>query len=184
MNGFIDSFTDPHARHAILSHLPIVLGALGFLPVAAWLATRMKNRATLITGLVMFALASAGAFAAAQAGEAAQHHLSGPMSVAAETALERHEELGESGWLWPLAPFGALAVAGLIPARRLRATFGAVALAAALGVAGWVALTAHEGGNLVYVHGVGVPAPGAQAQAAPDQKPAVQTERERDHDDR
>ncbi len=187
MNDLHATFNDPHARHAMLVHLPIVLGSLGFLPVLAWLATRMKSRALLLTCIVTFAFASVGGLAAANAGEAAEDRVEQRLAPAAKASLERHEELGESAWLWPLIPGGLVAIAALIPSKRLKVGAGALALAASLGVCGWVALTAHEGGKLVYVHGVGVPSiPGLAGEGAPNPPaaaPADAPKAGREHDD-
>ncbi len=156
-------FADPHARHAILVHMPIVLGSLAFLPIAAALILRLRHKALLAVALAMLVLASGGAAIAAEAGEEASEHLdweSGGLSKADETAIKRHEELGEGGWIWPLIPAGLLGLALLARAKGLQAGAASLALLGSLGVGGWVALTAHRGGQLVYMHGVGVPAPG------------------------
>ncbi len=158
MNDFLQSLEDPHARHAMLVHLPIVVGMLGFLPVAALLLTRMRSKALIWVCVMMFALASASGWLAVNAGEEAEHRAEeAPMSAAAKETLERHEELGELGWLWPLIPMAALVVSMAVKPDRWKLALGGAALAGSLGVGGWVALTAHEGGELVYVHGVGVP---------------------------
>lgn len=188
MNDFLSTFNDPHARHAMLVHMPIVLGSLGFLPVIAWLVTRMKSRALLWTCIVTFVFASVGGLAAANAGEAAEDRVEAGLTSAAKASLERHEELGESAWLWPLIPGGLVAIAALTPSKRLKAGAGVLALAASLGVVGWVAFTAHEGGKLVYIHGVGVPSSsgvsgdgGAAARTTPPPD-APKSDRERDDD--
>jgi len=72
-------------------------------------------------------------------------------------ALDRHENLGEGGWMWPT---GVAVLLGLtfVRAPKVRLPAGLLALAAAVGVASWAALAGHTGGALVYEHGLGVPA--------------------------
>lgn len=156
-------FADPHARHAMLIHAPIVLGSLAFLPIAVALILRLKYRSLLAVGFVMLLMASGGAAVAAEAGEEASEHLdweSGVLSKADEAAIKRHEKLGDGGWIWPLIPAGLLGLALFTRAKGLQAGAATLALVGSLGVGGWVALTAHRGGQLVYLHGVGVPVPG------------------------
>lgn len=183
MNSFLDTLNDPHARHAMLVHLPIVLGALGFLPVAALLLTRMRSKSLLGVCVVVFALASVGGWLAANAGEEAEHLVEErPLSAAAKESLERHEGLGELGWVWPLVPLGVLGATVLVKPGRARMALGSAALAGALGVGVWVSLTAHEGGRLVYVHGVGVPNAGTTgAPVVPAASPDDDDDRDESH---
>jgi len=75
---------------------------------------------------------------------------------AEEEAVEHHEKLGHNGWMWMLIPAGLMGLT-FVPGKRVRIAAASGGLAASLGVAGWVALTAHAGGELVYVQGLGVP---------------------------
>lgn len=163
--NILDSLNDPHARHAMLVHTPIVLGSLGVVPLIALAATKFRNVTLKVVCIAWFLVASGGAAMAINAGEAAEETVEGGLAPAAALALEKHEELAENGWLWPLIP-AALVGLTFIRKRTAAVAAGALAIAAGAGVAGWVALTAHEGGRLVYKHGVGVPAPG-DVQTAP-----------------
>lgn len=95
---------------------------------------------------------------AANSGEAAQDNLSvrSPGITAAEhDAIERHEELAENGWIWPLIP-AALVLLTFPKKPAVRRPAFALAVVASLAVSYWVALTAHAGGKLVYDLGIGV----------------------------
>lgn len=162
------SFNDPHSRHAMLVHLPIVMGVLGFLPLAAWLILGRRGRTLPAVALCAYLLASGGAALAARAGEAAEERVEATLSPAAKGVLHDHEELGENGWVWPLIPAGLCAVAMFMTKPGVRTGAGLAGLAAGLGVGVWVGLTAHAGGKLVYVHGVGVGVPSA---TGPDATP-------------
>lgn len=163
MNDILELMQDPHARHAMLVHWPIVLGLLGVVPAAVLLATLGKSKSARIVGIIWFLLASGAAGLAANAGEEAEEgveHGAISLTEAEDHAVEHHEELGEGGWKWPLIP-AALMALSFAPGKRLRIAASAGALAASLGVAGWIALTAHAGGELVYVQGLGVPERGS-----------------------
>jgi len=170
--GMLSSFADPHARHALLGHLPIIFSLLGILPCLAFAATRFRSRVPRLVCIAWFAAASAGAWLAADAGEEAEEDLEAATTLTAveEAAIHEHEELAERGWIWPLIPAALIAVT-LVPKKQVRVAAGALAIVASVGVAVWIARTAHLGGNLVYVHGLGVPERGATPQTPPSAPP-------------
>lgn len=173
----MQSWVDPHARHALLVHAPVVFAGLGVLPVLGILLTGFKSPALKLFSIVWFLLASGGAYLAQEAGEAAEEaieHQQPALSPVEKAAFERHEDLGTNGWIWPLIPAG-LVVLTLANSKKVAVPFGVLALVASLGVGGWVALTGHAGGRLVYVYGVGVPARGA-APSGLEAAPAPSTE--------
>ena len=154
--SMMDAFSDPRTRHAILVHFPIALGTLATIPAIALACTAFRNNALRIAAIAMLLVASAGAGLAAGAGEEAEDLINeATMTAQADAALERHESLGEGGWMWPLGAAAILALSFVkkVPVRLGAGTLGVIA---SIGVAGWVALTAHYGGELVYRHGVGV----------------------------
>lgn len=165
LNEINQTLADPHARHALFVHFVVALASLGWLPLVALTLGGFRNRTLKITALVMFLILSITAGIAARSGEAAEGNVQlmqpPPTGIEAEL-LDRHEDLGEGGWIWPLIP-AALVALTLVPPgpagelKRVRQIAGALALVAAFGVAGWVAYTGHLGGRLVYFHGVGVP---------------------------
>ncbi len=159
--GMLSSFADPHARHALLVHLPIVFGLLGIVPCLVFAATKFKSTPARVVCIVWFAIASAGAGVAAWSGEEAEEgveHIG--LTEIEDEALEAHEELGENGWMWPLIPV-VLIGATFVPKKQVRVSAGVLAIVASVGVAVWIARTAHLGGKLVYVYGLGVPERGA-----------------------
>lgn len=156
---FWDTWEDPHARHAMLVHMPLILGGLGVLPLLGLAARGFTSKSMRIVCLAWFLTLSGLLFMAEEAGEEAADNLLSldpPMTGVEARAIERHEELGENGWIWALIP-AALVGVTFIPKRPVRIGAGGLALAAAFGVCAWVALTGHAGGRLVYIHGLGVP---------------------------
>ena len=197
MSDILTLWNDPHARHAMLIHVPIVLCALGILPLIVLALTRFRSTPVKLLCVGWFLIASFGGFMAGEAGEDAAEgveHGAVPLSPEAEAMLEEHEELGELGWLWPLIP-GVLVALTLVPARtpteegakpkrRLQVGAGFLAMAASLGVGVWVGLTADHGGKLVYVYSVGVPSQtGVQPQVAPERSAPAKGERKHEEDD-
>jgi len=181
IESMLRTFGDPHARHAVLVHFPIVLGALGLLPVIALAILRFKSRVCSAVCVVWFACAMVGLGLAAGAGEEAYERVEStrpPLSQAEEAALEEHESLGEGAWLWAL-PAVLLAGVTLVPKTPVRLGAGILLIAAAGMLGGFVAVTGHTGGKLVYEYGLGVPLRG-QAPAAATGTPTIRSEEHED----
>lgn len=160
LSDMLRTWDDPNARHALLVHLPIVLAGLGFLPLIALAATGFRNVTLKWVAIVWFLGASGGAALATWAGEEAEDALKQrvpALSRQESDAIHEHEELAEGGWIWPLIPAG-LALVSLVRPRRIQIVAGTLALVGSVGVSGWIAATAHQGGVLVYEYGLGVPA--------------------------
>ena len=160
--GIAASLQDPHARHAMMVHLPIA-GALLAVPLTIALAlTKFKNHGVRWSTVAVLFFAMVGAGLASGAGEEAISNVRidtiGTLSPDAARALERHEGYGEGGWMWPAL---AMVLVGITSAKqpKLRICFGSAAVLAVLVVAGWATLAGHTGGVLVYEHGLGVPLP-------------------------
>lgn len=169
LEDILQSIKDPSSRHAMMVHFPIVLGTLAFLPIVAALVFRMKHKALLWVALVMLVMMSVAVFVAIQAGEAAEENIKVfDMTVAEEASIEKHEELAENGWVWPLIPAVLVGVAMLPGAKlgKVRAVAASLAVVASLSVAGWVGITAHAGGQIVYVYGIGPPERGTKVPAS------------------
>lgn len=174
------SWDDPHSRHAMLVHWPIVLVPVGAVLLVWFLVGGCKRRSVALAARLAFAGAMVGAGLAAGAGEEAYERVeaSVPALTAEEdNALEAHEELGEGAWLWPAGCAVLCGLALLPKPKRTGLVFGLLALGGALVVSGRFAWTAHTGGVLVYDHGLGVPARGSAsgpvglpAEAAPERE--------------
>jgi uncharacterized membrane protein len=175
----IQSFQDPHSRHALLVHFPIVLGALGLIPVLVLAVKKFHSPICSVVCVAWFAGAMIGLGLATGAGEEAYERVevSQPALTKAEhDALEEHESLGEGAWLWAI-PALAFSAVTLVPRKSVRVGGGVLLIVAATTLAGFVAITGHTGGLLVYQHGLGVPQramfPGAAVPAVPAVTPDV-----------
>ncbi|MCC6678828.1 MAG: hypothetical protein IT436_16990 [Phycisphaerales bacterium] len=188
LQDLMQTLNDPHARHAMMVHLPIAGAFLAMFISLIWALTRFRSTGLGASAAVLFLTASLGAALAANAGEAAAESVEGsPMTPTEKAALEQHEELGENGWIWPLIPAALIGLAAFsrspAPGKitRIRVVTGLLALAGSVGVSVWVANTAHTGGALVYTHGLGVPARGA-APARPSGDSATPARHDEDDD--
>lgn len=176
MTSILESFNDPHARHAMIVHLPIAGSLLGLALLALLAAFRFKPVGLRVAVTAVYAAITVGAVLAADAGEAAEEnveHSVPALTSVEESALEAHEEAGEGAWVWLLAP-AALSLGMFVPKKKLRVIAGGATLLAAAASAGWISWTGHLGGELVYTHGLGVPAreKAAGADVARPEQPA------------
>ena len=159
----LDAWNDPAQRHAMLVHFPIVLTLLGAVLALCLMIFDHRLRSLRLTCGAVLLAATAGAWMAGESGEDAldrQAALRGePLSQVAHDKLERHESLGE--WVWaPLAAATVCVVISAVSGRTVRMSMQILALLLTLGATALTATTAHLGGELVYRHGVGVPATG------------------------
>ncbi|OWY73164.1 hypothetical protein B7486_02105 [cyanobacterium TDX16] len=152
---------DPQARHAALVHAPIVLSLLA--PLAAGLSAlrRAENRALRGLTVACFAALLLSAWSATWSGAAALAEI-GEAPVQARRVAQTHANMASRVWVF--AVVGLLLAAGAWLPRRALARVAAV-MATIVGgmLAGWVGITAHHGGTLVYAFGIGTPRPLAPA---------------------
>jgi len=142
--------------HPSIVHFPIALTVVGALALAAYALLRRDWLRWL--GPILLTIALLGAGGAYFTGEDAKDRAE-KIGVP-EAAVESHEEMGI--WaIWLIALSTLLAWA--THASRRGVWVAAVVSLAAVAV---VALAAHRGGKLVYIHGAGR-VPGAPSSAAP-----------------
>jgi len=186
MTSILESLNDPHARHAMMVHLPIAGSLIGLGLLVLLAAFRFKPIGLRVAVTAVYAAITVGAVLAVDAGEAAEENVerSVPaLTAAEEAALETHEEAGEGAWAWLLAP-AALSLGMFVPKKKLRVIAGVATLLAGAAGAGWMSWTGHLGGELVYTHGLGVPARGqAGADGAAPSRPSEERERRQEEDD-
>ncbi len=158
--GFLDTFRSPAMVHALVVHAPISLAFLG-LPLVL-LAAALKERGAGIRWLAVAAYLGLviAAVLTLQTGEEARSALPNAPGVIDEAVWNLvHNHEGMAGKVWIFALVTALLTAcTAAQSPRMRVTAGTLAVLAALATAGWIGLTGHYGGTLVYVHGLGTPA--------------------------
>ncbi len=150
----LETMTDPAMRHAALVHLPVALALMGL--VLAVILAVVRGRSARLAALtaVVFVLLALASWAAIASGTDAKAGL-GSQATQAQQLVAEHEWMARRLWILALAAAG-VAGFGLIPRATARAIASALALVAGVAVVAWVALTAHQGGTLVYRHAAGV----------------------------
>jgi uncharacterized membrane protein len=153
----LEALNDPQRYHAMLVHLPVAIGVLGVVMLIGLMISGGRSAALRWTTVAVYVIGAVVAFLAAEAGEAAHHEMdSAMMTTAAIDAMAEHEELGEKLWMVMLIP-AALVAATSVRVKAVRGGALVLACVGGLFAGGWVALTGHYGGELVYMHGAGVP---------------------------
>lgn len=164
-----EEFRDPARVHAMMVHFPIAVSILGlvllfFLTVAGGRSPGMRWAC-----VIVYLIGAGIAIAAKMSGDNAAEQLTPNRNAAADVVLNDHYEAGEKVWI-PLAIttlFVALTAINITGVRVL--TLVAAILAALFSLA-WVSYTGYLGGQLVYAHGVGVPA--SQNNTVREEEPA------------
>lgn len=159
LSSMLRVLDDPRQLHAALVHVPIALAMLFPLGVLVLLCTGGRSHTLRWTLVVGYLLAAVAGWYAAEAGEMAVLYEHAPATRTAEalTTLERHEDMGDVAPI-VLGVMGVLVMLTAIPKRLVRVLTLVVSLAGSVAAAGWIGLTAHHGGELVYVHGLNTPA--------------------------
>lgn len=158
--GLLDTFQNSAMLHAAAVHAPVALSMLGVLLVLLSAVLGEKSTGIRWLTVAMYLGLVVAAFIAVKTGEQAREELPNEPGVIQEPVwnlVHDHENMAGKVWLFALATAVLTAFTGA-DSPNVRVGAGTLAVAAALGTAAWVALTAHYGGTLVYVHGLGTPA--------------------------
>jgi mono/diheme cytochrome c family protein/uncharacterized membrane protein len=153
---FQQTWADPQMRHALIVHWPVVLSVLSAVFTLALALTLGKNQALRIISLLICVGVIVFGYLGLNSGEIAEHASRIPAGQPHDT-LEAHEELAEKVPLFGAICAGLVLIAFLPKPPLVRKVAAWLAFLACLITAGWVANTAHYGGQLVYDHGIGLP---------------------------
>lgn len=144
---------NPAMRHAAMVHAPVALAMVG-IPVLLIALLVPRHRTPRLVGAVWYAVLAATAFLAMQSGEQAEGQLPADLEAAAVELVDRHESLASMVW-WIAVGVTLLVGISCINRRPVRIIASILAFAGAVACAGVVATAAHDGGQLVYAHGIG-----------------------------
>ena len=154
LHDIFEATRQPHTLHAMMVHLPIAIGMLGPFLLLWLIMSRAKSEAVRWLIVCIYAIGVVTSVLAMQSGHAAaqQAGVSGRVAM----AVHEHEEMGEKVWAF-MAGCAVLTALSTIAWKPVR--WSAIVLAVFLSVftLGWIAITGHLGGVLVYEHGVGLP---------------------------
>lgn len=142
--------------HAIAAHLPVALSTLGVVAVLVAILVKTQRDSLRWAVVGLYVLLATSAWFSVQTGEDARAEVSGAISPAIWDIINKHEQLAERVWMFAVGT--AVVMASSIAAKGgLRTIMSLVTLAASVATAGWVTATGHQGGTLVYEHGIGIP---------------------------
>ena len=142
--------------HAIAAHLPVALSMFGLLIVAAALLIKTDREVLRWVASATYLLLAGTAYIAVETGENSRSEVAGTVSKAIWEIIDDHESKAEYVWMFGVATAMLMAISALTRHTPQR-VFGIATLIAALATAVWVGLTGHDGGTLVYQHGIGIP---------------------------
>jgi len=154
-NEVFRTFEDPNRLHAIMVHLPIAAAVIGFILTLGVALTGSKASGLRWTTIFIYMLGVLAALWTVQTGEDAEAHLDPKPSTLVADVLTKHKELAEFFWVG-LATAGALILISTLRITWLRSISLLLAVVVSAASVAWVAAIGHFGGELVYVHEVGV----------------------------
>lgn len=167
-------FQNPEMFHSATSHLPIALAILG-IPLVLLALILPKSHTARWIAIIAFIALMFTAWLATEAGEKVEGNVPYDAPAAVVEELDSHEWLANRIWIGGAIVAGLMLIS-IIPHELTRRLSVTLALLASVGVAGWVAKTAHHGGRLVYIYGIGTPnniTTGSNEPTDPDDPPSV-----------
>ncbi len=173
----MDFFLNPTYQHAMLVHFPVALALVGIpLVYFASVIHSYQNQMRWIAAVTYLILALT-AWLAMETGERAMGKIPADWSQAVWDRVETHENMGHQVWIFGLVT-AVLLVFSTVRFHSVRSLMAVLAILASIATGGWVAVTGHYGGTLVYLYGAGTPAMhvgGAQAAIQAGPPPAQAT---------
>ena len=160
-HAIMEAMSSPQTRHAAMVHLPIAMSMIGPVVLLSLLVKGKSAGAFRWLAVVFFVVATVSAVMAERSGHAAADastlDVGIELSEAAADTLSEHREMAERV-VWLFAATAVLTLVSMVPMKFMRVATTLLALGLSIYTFAWVAATAHYGGELVYEHGVGVPA--------------------------
>lgn len=150
-------FADPQPLHSILVHVPVALTIVGILLVWAAAATSDERKTLRWLAAICYLIAAIAAFGAGFPGASAREQISGALPSGVWAAISHHEYLGRQIWKLSLATAGLLALS-TAPQAWVRSIAITLAIGLSAAAAAWTGVATYNGTQLVYRHGLGVPA--------------------------
>lgn len=142
--------------HAIVSHIPVALSVLGVLCALAALLIKTQKEVLKWVAVAAYLIMALSAYVAVETGENARAELSASLPKPVMELVSDHASMAEKVWIFALVT-AALIIISAISTGTGKTVMASLGVIASLATAGWVALTGHHGGELVYNHGIGIP---------------------------
>lgn len=172
--SILEAVQHPPMLHAMVVHFPIVLAMLGVPVVVLCLMFIHRGNGCRWAALAVYVLLAVSALVVVETGERARDLVPNDLGPDVWSLIEKHEEMADVLWFFGAVTAGFLAIS-LVKTPWVRISATIPALAAAVATAVWVSFLAHNGGLLVYHHGVGTPGVHAAVPAVtPETPPAAE----------
>ncbi|MBX7257276.1 MAG: hypothetical protein K1Y02_13010 [Candidatus Hydrogenedentes bacterium] len=159
----IEFLSRASSLHAIVVHFPVALSIVAIPLVYLCAAGRGERNDLRWVAFGCYVIVLITSFLAVQTGHGAMDHIPSSMSSEVWSTVERHEVMAEKVWIFALITAALIALSAL-RIRTVRIAAASLAVISSVLTAGWVGITGHFGGTLVYEYGVGTPAMHASAE--------------------
>jgi uncharacterized membrane protein len=155
--SLLETLSNPTMVHAAIVHLPVALAIVGVPLVYISSVVVRENQALRWVAAGCYATLAVTAVIAMQSGEGAMGKIPAQLPKALWDQIEYHEQMARAIWILGAVTASLIALSA-IRIRPVQLTVSTLAMLLSLGTAVWVGLTGHQGGMLVYEHGLGTPA--------------------------
>ena len=161
LTGMFDAFGNPQMVHTMVVHIPIAICVLGILGTFVLLLSGARWHGLRWALVVLYVIGMFTAWFAHETGETAADMLAkrgapAPLSGGAAEVFDEHARLGEYLWV-PLAVTALMLIFTAPKKGAFRIPAVVLAMLTSIGSGAYCGAIAHNGGKLVYEHGVGVP---------------------------
>ena len=153
LTGTLDN---PQMMHALLVHTPIMFALFGFIVALCSLIFYKNKLLPRLTPLFFFLLAVC-AWITSESGEKAEALVPNTLPAVYWDAINNHASMAERVWIFALVTM-VLSLAVWHGNSKIRWSAKILTVTAAAVTNGWIAVTGHYGGELVYEYGIGTPA--------------------------
>jgi uncharacterized membrane protein len=150
------TFDNPQMMHAVLVHTPIMFAVIGLL-LALCSVIFHKNSLYAKGAFLFFVLLALSSWLTSESGEKAEELIPNTLPAAYWDAINNHGAMAEKIWMFALAA-SLLSLAAFHKNPKIKWSAKGLMVLTALVANGWVAVTGHYGGELVYKYGIGTPA--------------------------
>ena len=167
LSDLLETLTDPAMRHAAFVHMPVTLAFMGLVLIVISAVLRGRSARCTAFTVLTFGLVALTSWIVVESGVDAKAELGAHPDDVMRLVAD-HERMARRLWMFALGA-ACVAAVGFVPIAKARIAAVALSLIAGIAVMTSIAMTAHQGGSLVYRHAAGV------APIEPPEPPAFMT---------
>lgn len=153
--SLFEVFQHKNMLHAAAVHMPIVLAMVG-MPLVVLALVFRRVLLFRVLAVAVYLLMAGSAYYAEHTGEGARSLVSSALGVEVWDLIDRHEAMAARVKNAALVT-AVLLLLAMVPKRKIQIALSMITACSALAGFYLVTMTAHDGGTLVYHHGVGTP---------------------------